>query len=212
METRVAKMPEAQRRNVELARPVQTIAASKASPLKFEQINADARQKIGKQASDVHKFRDERVKWEATGETNPKAVRPPAERTITPPAEARGPVAPPAGRNEPVAPLVEPKGPVTPSVEHKEPVKPAAEHAPGFVPPHSVPLTKPERVKIPVAPPIMGKPGAKSGDVEKGPPPRPINEQKFKAEAPPKAEAKAPPKAEVKDKEPSKDAGDPKGK
>jgi hypothetical protein len=180
MEARVAKMPEAQRRNVELARPIQTIVVSKASPLKFEQINTDARQKIAKQATDAHKFRDERVKWEATGSTNPKAVRPPPEKAVIPPADLKGPVTPPG------------------------------EHTSALVPPRPVHLTKPERVKIPVPPPIVGKLGATPGDVEKGPPVRPIDEQKLKPEG------KAPPKADVKDKDKekdtNKDAGEPKGK
>jgi hypothetical protein len=178
METRVAKMPEAQRRNFELAKPIQTIAASKASPLKFEQINAEAQQKIAKQATDVHKFRDERVKWEATGATNPKAVRPPAETTVIPP---------PAEHKEPV---------VTPPAEHKEPVvTPPAGHTPVLVPPRQVNLTRPEVVKMPVPPPVVGRPG-KSGDVEKGPPPSPIEEQSHKTDA----------------KSPPKDEGDHKGK
>jgi hypothetical protein len=191
METRVARMPEAQRRNVELARPLPTIVASKASPLKFERINTDARQKISRQATDTHKLRDERVKWEATKPTNPKAVAPPVER--------KGPVAPPVERKGPEAPPVERKGPETPTVE-RAPV-PAA--------PRQVPLTKPERVKIPVPPPIVGKPET-PGDVEKGPPARPSDEQKLRDEgkAPPKEDAKD----RGKDKDPRENQGDRKGK
>lgn len=178
MEARVAKMPEAQRRTFELAKPIQIIAASKASPLKFEQIKPDDRQKIAKQAVEVHKFRDERVKWESTGSTNPKEVRPPAEH----------------------------KDPVKPPADHKDPVvTPPAGHAPVVVPPRDVNVTKPERVKIPVPPPVTGKPGA-PGDVEKGPPPTPIDEHKHKADAPkadpkdtPKADPKVTPKADPKD-------------
>lgn len=160
METRVARMPEAQRRNAELARPLATIAASKVSRLKFERINTDARQKITRQASDVYKFGQERGKWEATGSTNPKAVKPPTE-TRVPPGRNRARVATPA--------------------DHKGTTTPPGERASGLVPPREVHLTQPERVKIP-PPPIVGKPGHPSGR-EKGPPPRPADEQKHKAEA-----------------------------
>jgi hypothetical protein len=131
MEARLGKMPEAQRRNVELARPLATFAASKASPLRFERINSDARQKITRQASDVQKFREERGKWEATGSTHPQAV------------------------------------------------KRSGEHTPGLVPPREVHLNQPERVKIP-RPPIVGKSGHSSGG-EKGPPPRPADEERHRA-------------------------------
>jgi hypothetical protein len=156
METRAAEMPQAQRRNFELAKPLRKIVASKESPLKFEQIDTDARQKITKQGTDVHKFGEERVKWEATGATNL-------------PAEHTGPVTPPAEHKEPV----------TLPTEHEGPVTPAAEHTPALVPPREVHLTKPERVKIPVPPPIVGKSGTR-GDVKEGPPPRPTDEQKLK--------------------------------
>ncbi|MDD4890569.1 MAG: hypothetical protein PHU85_11655, partial [Phycisphaerae bacterium] len=181
METRVAKMPEAQRRNVELARPVQTIAASTASPLKFERINNDDRQKIAKQATDVHKFRDERVKWEATGKTDPKAVRPPADH----------------------------RDPVTPPVDHKGPATPPVDRTPVVDPPREVRAIQPERVKLPVPPPIVGKPGTTPGDVEKGPPPMPADEQKHKtgAKDTPKADPKDTPKADHKDT-PKADAKD----
>ena len=216
METRVAKMPAAQRTNYELAKPIQTIAARKASPMKFEQISAAERQKVTKQAADAHSFRDERVKWEATGQTNPKAVRPPAEIAKTPPAEPKGPAAPAAERREPVAPAVAHKEPVPPAVEHKEPVTPAvahkepvplaepkgpvtpaAGHTPDLVPPRQVQLTQPERVKMPVSAPIVGKPAATPGTGEKGPPPQPADELKHKNA--PKAEVKDTPKAEPKE-------------
>ena len=220
MTTRVAKMPEAQRQNYELAKPIQTIAAGKASPLKFEKMNADAQQKVATQAGDVHKFRNERAKWEATGATNPNAVKPPAETTaipsagpkgpVTPAVEPKGPITPviePKGSVTPVVepkgsvtPAIEPKGPVTPVVEPKGVVTPAAEHTPAIVPPRDVNLTKSERVKMPVPPPVVGKPG-KSGDVENGPPPPPVEEKQHQAEPAiaPKAEPANVPKADVKD-------------
>jgi len=177
METRAARMPEAQRRDYELAKPLRTIVERKETPLKFEEVNTDARQKIARQETDVHKFREERVKWEAPGATSPPT---------------------------------EPTGPVTPPTEREGRVTPAAEQTPGRVPPREVHLAKPERVKIPVPPPIVGKPET-PGDVKKGPPPRPTDEQKLKTEAKDatkaeKTEAKDAAKADVKDTR--KDEGD----
>ena len=159
METRAAKLPEPQRRNIELARPLATIVASKTTPLKFVQVNTDARRKIAGQAADVRKFRDERSRWETTG-----------DRTKTP--------QPPTERREPVTPPKETRGPVTPPDTHRGTGTPPAGDTPRLVPPRDVHLTRPERVKIP-APPIVGKPDVR-GPVEKGPPDRPADEDKRK--------------------------------
>ncbi len=84
-ETRLAKLPESQRTHLEVAQLLTTAVARKTIPVKFEQINTDARQKIAKQATDVHSFRQERTRWEAT---------PAAPKTGQPPAEHKGPVTP----------------------------------------------------------------------------------------------------------------------
>ena len=219
METRTARMPEAQRRNVQLARPLPTIVASKASPLKFERINTDARQKITRQATDTHKLRDERAKWEATKSTGPEPARPRSDRTatpptvdrkgpeaptvergrtVTPPVDRKGPETPTIERGRTVTPPVDRKGPETPTVERGRAATPPAEQAPAPVPPRQVHLTKPERVKIPVPPPTSRRPGASPGDAEKGPPARPGDEQRFRPES------KAPPKEDAKDREKDK--------
>ena len=183
MEARVAQMPEAQRRNVELARPLQTIVERKTSPLKFEQMNTDARQKITRQATDVHKFREERLKWEATGSTNPKAVRPPAKHKapVTPPVEHKEPVTPPVEHKGPGTPPAEHKEPVTPPVERKGAVTPPTERTPEVVPTREVPATQPDRVKIP-KPPTVGKP-ADSRTPEFTPPPKPEKERQSDADS-----------------------------
>ena len=69
-------------------------------------------------------------------------------------------------------------GPVTLPAEHKEKMVTQSKEAKApFVPPREVNITKPERVKVP-APPLVGRQGA----AEKGPPPRPVNESKYKGE------------------------------
>ena len=75
-ETRLAKLPESQRRNLEVAQLLTTVVSRKTTPVKFEQINTDARQKIAKQAADVHSFREERTRWEVT----PAVSKAPTER------------------------------------------------------------------------------------------------------------------------------------
>jgi len=162
MESRAANMPNTQRRDFELAKPLKTIVQRKSSPMKFKQIKPDAQQKIARQATDVQKFRQERVKWETTGSTDSKAtVRPPVEHkdTVISPRES--------------------KEPVTSHEEHKGSVVTPDETRPRSVSSREVRVTRPERVKIPSSP-IVGKPKSWIS-TEKGPPPRPADEQEHKA-------------------------------
>jgi hypothetical protein len=94
-----------------VALPLTVAVASRPTPLKFEQINAEARQRISRQAVAVHTFRDERTRWESTAaspKTQPSpsrkpAVIPPIERqeTIPPPKERKAAVTPPIERAQP---------------------------------------------------------------------------------------------------------------
>ena len=159
-ESRLAKLPEPQRRAFQVAQPITVAATSRAAPLKFEQINPAARQKISKQATAVRTFRDERNRWESTAAA-PKTVKPPKERggTVTPPVERTETVKPPRERGDTVTPPAEPREPAS-------------------VPPREARVRQPERVRIP-APPIVG-----NSDVpeisQKGPPARPDYEDKDK--------------------------------
>jgi hypothetical protein len=82
LQTRVGGMPEPQRRGVEFVRPLQTVVTDTSTRVRFEQMAPDARQRIAKSGSDVHKYRQERRTWEA----------PPAVAQPTPPSrENRGP-------------------------------------------------------------------------------------------------------------------------
>jgi hypothetical protein len=178
METREARLPEPQRRNLQVARPLAAVvAASKETPQKFEHINTKARQKLTTQTTAVHKFRDERIQWESTS-AGRKTVQPPTERKgpATPLTEHKGPVvSPPTELKGPVTPLTEHKGPVSLPVEQKGSLTPPTERTPAFVSPRSVRVTEPEKVKIPKSP-IVGKP-ADSGKPEARPPANPDNER-----------------------------------
>jgi hypothetical protein len=129
METRLAKLPEPQRKNLQTARPLTAVVNDKATSFKFEHINNDVRNKLTVQATDVHKFREERSRWE---------FAPVGQKTVQPPTEHRGTVTQPT--------------------ENKELVSPSTESKPTFVPPREVHLTGPERVNIP-SPPIADRQG-----------------------------------------------------
>jgi len=59
-ESRLAKLPEPQRRAYQFVQPMTVAVTRRETPLKFERINTDARQKISRQATAVRTFRDER--------------------------------------------------------------------------------------------------------------------------------------------------------
>ena len=191
METRVARAPEPQRRDLRTARPLAVVVASKTAPMMFQQMDAPTRQKIAQQAAEVPKFREQRNRWESTPEVI-KAPAPQAEhraaapgvegqKTVTPPQrpESLTPSAPvPAGqRREPSgAPTAQPKGPETPRVEPPIPPAPArperheppaAERKPEATPP-------PERREpsAPAAEPRVPAPAARE--------PRPTQSERIK--------------------------------
>ena len=159
-ESRLAKMPETQRRDYQVTQPIAVAAADRKAPLKFERINTDERQKISRQATALRTFRDERTRWEAKADS-PKTVHSPGERktTVTPPVERRETVQPPQAPGN-------------------RKTEPSAQRDHAFVPAREAPVSRPERVKIP-APPVVGKSGV-SGIFRKSPPSRPLNEGKDK--------------------------------
>ncbi len=191
METRRARMPEDQRKNIHIARPLTEAAASRAT-MRFEQINTRTQRKITTQATEVNKFRDERNRWEsapiAKKEAQPtKGYKGPAtqpsehKEPVSQPEEHKGPVTQPSEHKEPVSQPEEHKGPVTQPSEHKEPVSRPEEHkGPVTQPadhtpaPREVRATKPEKVKIPKSP-VVGK-SVDSGKSEVGPPSKPVEE------------------------------------
>jgi hypothetical protein len=157
VKSRQTALPVSQRRNIQMAEPLSTVAADKKNPMKFEQLKTGARQKLSMQATDLHKYSEERNRWESAS-AGPKTVQPPLEH--------KGPVTPPTEHRESV----------TPSTERKEPATSSAAREPTFVPPREVHLTQPEQVKIPSSP-VVGRRGG-LGIFEKGPPSRPAGEQK----------------------------------
>lgn len=158
METRQARMPEQQRKNIRMARPLTEVVASRAT-MRFEQINPKTQRNISAQATEVYKFRDERNRWESSPIAQKTAqpakehkglTQPPEHKEpVSVPVEHRGPVMQPSEHKEPVSAPVERKAPVTQPFEHKEPVPAPVEHK-GLV-------TQPSEHKEPVSAPVERK-------------------------------------------------------
>ena len=174
MQTRVARLPEAQRQSVEVAKPVTALAASRTAPVKFQQIKAEERQTIAQRAADTHKIRDERSKAEtpaaggvATMPTSPTKVKlpvPAAERT--PASNVRTP--PPPKTPEVIQPTRTPATPVTPpATSVAPPVRTPPPRNPETIVPPKTPTTIERPAKVPetvtppatsVAPPVRTPP------------------------------------------------------
>jgi hypothetical protein len=181
-EIRAAKLPEPQRRGMELAGPVRTIVTRQPSPPKIERITNETRQNVSRNGAEVHRYRDQRIRWEtpASGPhaapSQPIPASAPGNRPATP-GEGH-PAVPPAG---------EPRGPGTaPEKQNGPAAKPretgnfpgVAERTPPSAAPHEVRLTRPDRVKIPTSP-VAGKPVAQGDKTRKAPPPTPTSERKY---------------------------------
>lgn len=136
-ESRVARLPEPQRRSASLAGPLVIVVQRQASPPKFQKIDNEQRQKIARNGSDVRKFRDERVKWEAPAASHSmKPVAGESTGHVTPPAAPTGnapAVSPhPVQRSMPErvkipAPPIVGKPAAHSGSQQKEPQSPAAE-------------------------------------------------------------------------------------
>lgn len=176
MTVREAKLPEPQRRNLQIARPLSAAVADKTTSLRFQSINSGEQKKITRQAANMQKFRDQRDRWESSAASH-KTVQPlPAPKAaVTPPAERKEQVRAPVERQGsavgPTAPTPpEEKSPAAAKIEQAR-----TERTSPFVSPRELKVTKPETVKIP-KPPIVGKSAGESKR-EVGPPPKPDEER-----------------------------------
>jgi hypothetical protein len=168
MEQRLDKMPEAKRKDIRIAETMDKVVADKKSPMKFESIKADARQKISKDSSDLRKFGDERSRWESSPAQN-KPGQPNMER--------RGPATQSTERKETVTPPTERKQPITPSPEQRGQTPLSTERKVIGPSQQDNKVTQSERVNIP-SPPIAGK---REGFFSKTSPSQPADEHKTDA-------------------------------
>jgi hypothetical protein len=78
LESRLSRMPEPQRRNFEIAAPLERVAARRTTGIEFERSKPEARQQIPKHSREVRKFVEERSQREVRG-VDPRAGRPAQE-------------------------------------------------------------------------------------------------------------------------------------
>ncbi|MFZ2658350.1 MAG: YXWGXW repeat-containing protein [Victivallales bacterium] len=64
-EGRMSKLPEPQRKNFQVARPLDAVVSDKSASQKFERMDTDAQQNISRQVIDVQKYREDRSRWES---------------------------------------------------------------------------------------------------------------------------------------------------
>jgi len=182
MRVQAARLPEKDRNQVQVARPMKEVVAAKTTPFKFDAVDAKTRAAAASQAKEVHAYKDQRAQWESPA-VAPKAVTAPKEVTapkaIVTPKEVVVPKEPvPAPPREVVAP----KEPV-PTILRELPKPPAKEAAPpektltpdrgavGKGPPAG-PAVQPGKVKIP-KPPIAVREPVQAKEL--APPPRPTH-------------------------------------
>ena len=176
MEVRQAKLPEPRRRDLQMARPLNAVVASKETSFKFEPVNRSERNRITRQATNVHKFGEQRDRWESpVASRKPLQPLPESKGAVTPPPEHKDRASAPIERRGPAT------GPTAPTPrEEKSPAatrieQARAERTSPFVSPRKLEVTKPETVRIP-KPPIVGK-SVSEGKREVNLPPKPSDER-----------------------------------
>jgi hypothetical protein len=188
MQTQVAHMSEKDRKQVVFARPMKEVVSDKATPYKFDKLDAKTRESTVAQAKQVHAYKDTRAQWESPA----AAPKPgPAPKEVTVPKEVVTPKEPantlkelPKEPAKEVAPPDKVQGPDHGAVAKEQP---------------AVPDAGSQKVKIPKPPVTVREPVT---DKALTPPPRP-EQPKPDLTAQPKA-----PKADAPDRSKDKGASD----
>ncbi|MCX5654411.1 MAG: YXWGXW repeat-containing protein [Planctomycetota bacterium] len=165
----VARLPKPERQAAQIAQPLSQMVAKPPAKMRFEQINDRERRQLEQQATDVHKYREARAKWEtppaaAKAGKPPALVAPPTTTGAPPPAAAvtppRATVVPPAAKVGPPKVTVAPPKEVRQPAEIKPPPgvrRPETTGAPTVAtPPVVTPppvAAPPKEVRQPVLPP-----------------------------------------------------------
>jgi hypothetical protein len=173
LQTRMASVPEPQRRDTELVRPLQQVVTQKSTTVRFESMSPESRQQIATSGSEVNRFRTARSKWEApvSQPSPPAAATPPSRQT----EKGTAPPARPEATRQRQAPALSGTPPRAP--EASPPPAPAR---------HEVRVTQPERVKVqpPPPPPVVSKERGKPQEPKRAAPPAaPKEESKTKTKA-----------------------------
>lgn len=112
MRTQVARMPERDRGQAQMGRPMREVASQKSPPFKFENVDAKTRQETAGRAKDVHAYQDKRSQWESPSAApkgpsrTPSEVRPEKVKISKSPITNREPV-----RDKELTPPARPKHP-----------------------------------------------------------------------------------------------------
>ena len=196
MRTQVARLPEKDRRQAQMARPMQEVVVQKTTPFKYDTLDAKTREATVSRAKDVHAYKDKRAQWEAPSAAprtgpEPKAVVLPREPAPTPPREL------PNRPGQGVAPPERAQTPDHGAIAKEQPVGQDVQ---------------PQRVKIPKPPIVVREPPR---DKDLTPPARPTHPNPD-MDARPKNAKDAPERAKDNDSsdkdKPDKDKPDPKKK
>jgi hypothetical protein len=81
MRTQSAHLPEKDRREVQLARPMREVVSEKTTPFKYEKLDTKRRDEAVSREKEVHAYKDKRAQWESTSAVS-KDGREPRERTV----------------------------------------------------------------------------------------------------------------------------------
>ena len=79
MRTQVARMPERDRGQAQMGRPMREVTSQKSPPFKFEKVDAKTRQETAGRAKDVHAYQDKRSQWESPSAGPKEPARRPSE-------------------------------------------------------------------------------------------------------------------------------------
>jgi hypothetical protein len=109
MRAQAARLPEKERAQVQVARPMKEVVADKKAPMKFAPVDAKTRETMTTQAKDVHAYQDKRSQWETPAAAPPKAGPEPKAKDLTRPPTKD--VAPPAARDVQPGKVKIPKSP-----------------------------------------------------------------------------------------------------
>jgi hypothetical protein len=164
MRTQEARLPERDRGQVQMARPMKEVVSAKNAPFKFNTVDAKTREAAASQARDVHAYKDKRSQWESPASPRPG---PEPKMLVTPKDPPR---APPVAIREPVrtTPRELPRQPAREVAPPERPRTPNEGAVPMRQP--AGPDVQPQRVKIPKSPISVREP---SRDRDLTPPPRP---------------------------------------
>jgi hypothetical protein len=115
METQIAHMPDKDRHEVQVARPLKDVIAERAKTVKFEKVDKQSRQQTTDTNKKVRAYKEQRAKWEAppqvtnkvtsdkqTRKTQEVTQKSPRDLKASEPVRVKAPESPPPGKDEKV--------------------------------------------------------------------------------------------------------------